>query len=369
MHPALLAAATSLCLAAPAAGSKRAHTAAAAPAKPQPAAPTRAASPERRHRSAAELLQKVRALNDELEFEELVPVAQELVGRSDAALELKQEGFLLLAAAYVILGDPVAAELPFTQLLRVAPTFELPPSVEPKVALVFKKVQAEERELARQLEQVRRRARIDGIEIRGEPPGAPVGGQPLVFRYELVDPLADVRAFRVAYHRPGEEAFSSLALAKGPDGAWSGALPADVTVNASGLELSYYLETSDPLGPLRRVGAPEAPLTLQISPGRLEAPWHGPLPRWPFFAGGALTVAAAAVSGTLYFGYRSAQDDYRAYVGSPGLISLDLVDQKRVDGIVAAQRLTAALITAGVVAAITVVLGVLADWSAPGGDR
>lgn len=336
-------------------------------ATPPPSSPVAPAPPlpgaaEARALTSPQLLQRARALNEELEFEKLVPFALELVGRADAPLELKQEGFLLLGAAYVILGDPVAAELPFTQLLRVAPGFELPASVEPKVALVFKKVQGEERELARQLKEVQRRARIEGIAIRGDPPASAVGGRPLVFRHGLVDPLGDVRTFRVAYHRPGEKAFSSLALAKGPDGVWSGALPAEVTASSTGLELTYYLETADAEGPLRLFGSADAPRRLTLAPGQVEVPWRGPLPRWPFFAGAGLTVAAAAVSGTLYFNYRAAQDDYSRYVGSQEPLSLELVDQKRVAGIAAAQRLTAALITAGALAAVSLVLGILADW-------
>ncbi len=60
--------------------------------------------------------------------EQLEPVDEG--SRADAPVEFTRDAWMMLAAALVIVGDPVAAERPFTQMLRVSPGFGLPVRVE-----------------------------------------------------------------------------------------------------------------------------------------------------------------------------------------------------------------------------------------------
>ncbi len=313
--------------------------------------------------SVLELATKMRVLNQDLEFDKLVPYAQGLVGRTEASLDLKREAWLLLGTAFVILGDPVAAERPFTQLLRVVPDVELPATVEPKVALVFRKVQAEERELARALKVAQRETRIRGISIDGAPPEGPKGGRPLTLEFVVRDPSGDVRAVRFAYRRKGEGAFSSLALVEGSEHRWQGVLPAEVSANSGGLTLDYYVETADTEGALQTLGRATEPRALVFSEGQVEVPRRPPLPRWAFGIAAGATAVSATVAGLFFYSYQQSQEAFTRYANSPTGLSFQFVEDRRAEGQLAASRATAALITAGVVLAITGVVALFVDWS------
>lgn len=308
------------------------------------------------------LSRRMKELDADLEFEAVVPYARELGSRDSAPLELRRDAWLLEATALVVLGDPVSAERPFVRLLRLEPQFELPRTVEPKVALVFRKVRAEERELARTIKEAARRAQVARISIEGEPPTEARGGVPITFEVKVKDPAADVRAVTVGYRREGEPAFSSLALDSSNGEAWRGVLPAVLTESEQGFTLEYYTETSDPQGPLARAGSPEVPLRLHVSAGKCEQAWRAPLPRGLFAVGAGMTLAAGVVSGVFGVSLVEAQDRYSRFVDASGPRSFALQQQLEASGIQAAQRLTASLITAGAVALSTLIVALLTDW-------
>lgn len=331
----------------------------------RPPAPAHHAGPtadELKRSAVPELMEKVRALDRSLELDQLVPVAQELVSRADAPLELKRDAWMMLGSALVILGDPVAAERPFTQMLRVSPGFELPSTVEPKVALVFRKVMAEERELARALAIAERADLSRSVTLTPVPLAASKGGQPVPFETAVVDPSQSVRVVRVAYRRRGEPAYSSLALVRDEQGTvWRATLAAGLTENEQGLTLEYYFEASDPQGPLKTAGTAEAPMTLDLAPGRVVTPWRGPVPKWLFFTSAVVAAGASAIGGTLVVNNLEAQRRFTEYTNS-GPLSLMLVDQLRADGTVASQRATIGLVVAGSTLLLAGVLALLTDW-------
>lgn len=310
---------------------------------------------------SAQLAQRLHALDAELEFEALIPFARELGGRDSAPLELRRQAWLLEATALVVLGDPVAAEGPFVKLLRLEPDFALPRNVEPKVALVFRKVQVEERELARALRQAARRNQAARISITGAPPADARGGRPIAFAFDVVDPATDVRAVTVGYRREGEASFSSLAL-DGQGQTWRGELPAVLTESAADFTLEYYTETSDQEGPLASAGSPEAPLRLHVMAGQCEKAWRAPLPPGVFAVSSALTLGAGAVTGVFGVMLGEANARYEAFATAGGPRSFALQQQLEQAGMLAATRLTVALITAGALAVTTLVVSLLTDW-------
>lgn len=338
----------------------------AKPAVASPAAPGRTAAEalatQARAMSTELLIAETRRLNEELEFEKLLPFANELSSRTAAPLEARRDAWLLLASALVILGDPVSAERPFTQLLRVEPAFSLPKWVEPKVALVFKKVQAEERELARALAQRQREAKIAAVTLEATTSDAAMGGKPLPFTVQVRDPDSSVRTVRVAWRKPGEPSFSSLALTRANDGSWHGEVPAELTQNENGLSLAYYVESADAEGPLASLGTAASPRAVSIAGGKLEKPWRAPLPRWAVFTSGALTLAAGAVTTIFAISWADAQKRYTDYTTSSLPISYELEQQLRTDGVLATQRTNVSLGILIGLAVTTVVMAVLTDW-------
>lgn len=329
--------------------------------RPSPRPAAEALATAARAMSTEQLVAETKRLNAELEFEKLVPFAQELSARANAPLEARREAFLLLASALIILGDPVASEHPFTQLLRIDPLFELPRWVEPKVALVFKKVQAEERELSRALAQRRREAKIAQITLLATTPPDAVGGRPLPFTVEVKDPQHDVRTVRVAWRRPGEPAYSSLALSL--DGErWKGELPAELTQSEHGLQLDFYVESADAEGPLALFGTPTSPSVVAIAPGKLATPWRAPLPRWAFFSSTALTVASGAVTGVLVANQLDQQRRFTQYTAGDGPISFEVEQQLRAEGALATTRANVSLGISIALAVTTIIIAVLTDW-------
>ena len=299
-------------------------------------------------------LAKVREAYQGLDYQIAARLAQELVQRPDASTDERAEAYALWGMALAV-REVVDAEPPFRALLRLKPDYELPDGTEPKILAAFRKVQVEEKALARQLAASRRAQLRSGLSLSGELPAKGRGGEPLAFSFKLKDPTGAVDAVRVAFRRQGEGSYSSLALARTDDGHWSGAVPGETTANDGGSVLEYYLEASDEQGPLLTRGQQGEPLAVALTPGRPRAR----VPRNVFIGALAATGVSGAVLAGLGGAFLKAGQDYDAYKLGPGTISAETLSRLGRQAQTLGQATGVAM---GITAGLAVLAAVLALW-------
>jgi hypothetical protein len=247
--------------------------------------------------NAATELSRARELAGSLDYDQVIPIAQSLAARGDLTSDEQLEAYLLLGSALAIIGSNVDAERPFRLLLRARPEFDLPAATSPRIMAVFRKVQVEERAIGEQMRRLERERLRESLGLTGEHPTAGRGGYPLHFAYHLTDPRGAVRALSLHFRRQGDPAFSALALHGEPTGAWSGEIPGEITENAAGLRLEFYVVMLDGAGDvLKSAGGPDAPLVVELESGTVDearplyrSPWF-----WTLGAGALLAIGATA---------------------------------------------------------------------------
>lgn len=285
-----------------------------------PAAPSMA-------RTAAEALAQLDSLYKTLEYAAVIPLAEQVLARSDLSSDQRLEAYRLQGSAKAIVEDPVDAERPFRLLLRARPEYDMPAETPPKILAVFRKVQSEERALASQLRGVERSRLIAALRLSGEPAKEAQGGRPIRFAYRVRDTAGVVETVKVQFRRAGQKAFSSLALERSEEGEWRGLIPGEFTADEKGFTLEYLTETADREGVLLAAGSQAQPLTIEVSAGQVPVQAFKPISKPVFFTSVGLTAAAGVASGVLGFLYNREQSAFDRAVATPGANGAVLVPQ------------------------------------------
>lgn len=283
-----------------------------------PATPPPTPAPVLVARTAAEAMAQLDSLYKTLEYAAVIPLAEQVLARSDLSSEQRLEAYRLQGSARAIVEDPVDAERPFRLLLRARPDYEMPGDTPPKILAVFRKVQSEEKALASQLKGVERSRLIAGLRLTGEPPNEAQGGRPVRFAYRVRDTAGVVEAVKVQYRRGGQRSFSSLALERSEDGEWRGFIPGEFTADEKGFGLEYFTETSDREGLLLVSGTEKQPLLITVLPGQVPVQAFKPVPKAVFFTSLALTGAIGVATGVLGFLYNQEQASFDRRVAMGG---------------------------------------------------
>lgn len=340
---------------------KRAAPAPAAPVvDTKPKAPATTFEPGE---TTAGALKRVETLYKSLEYDKVMPIADEILKRPDLTLDQKLDAYRYLGSAKAIVEDPIDAEKPFRMLLRARPDYDLPQDTPPKILTVFRKVQTEEKALAGQLAEVERARTVSGLKLIGEPPTAAKGGRPLPFSFRLKDPTGAVDTVRVAYRRSGQTTYSQLALQRAEDGDWRGQIPGEFTSDEKGFVLEYYVDTADAKGVLLTMGTGPDPKRIDVSAGTLAQAQPPPLPKWAWFAGAGVTALIGATAGGAGIAFNNTQSDYTRRVSGGG--EVDGADLKKREGWgnSLATATNVSLIAAGVALVATAVMTPFVNWS------
>jgi hypothetical protein len=265
------------------------------------------------------LLEMARAKYADLEYDDVVRLSKAVLGKSGVPSDQQLEAYVLEGSALAGSDQAIDAERPFRMMLRLKNDFELPKDTQPKIMAVFRKVQAEEVELARQSKALVREKLVRNMALLGDPPERGWGGYPVHFHFRLRDPTGATEAMVITYKASGQAAFSTLALQRDEAGEWVGAIPGEQTTNADGLKLEYYVESRDAQGPLVTRGSADKPLALEVSAGTTVRERPPPLAPWAFWLSSGVTAAAALSTGGLAFATHQAQQNYNTYVSGPVL--------------------------------------------------
>ncbi|MDP7039170.1 MAG: hypothetical protein QGI45_08435 [Myxococcota bacterium] len=255
------------------------------------------------NKQAQIILSEALRLVDALQYDQVIPLMDEILYLTNLTLEEKLQAYFLKGSALAIIGEPVKAERAFRFLLRASPKYELPNDISPKVSAVFRKVQVEEEATRHQLEKLERKKVVAEMQLQGSPPRDLVGGRPIFFQYALRDPRRAVQTFRLEYRKAGEKDFSSLALKPDDQGNWSCTIPAELTQNKDGMRIDYFLTTKDSLDEnLLTIGNALNPQFLEIAPGTIESAM--PLHKKTWFWILSSSVALGVIGGTGWYAYQ-----------------------------------------------------------------
>ncbi len=247
------------------------------------------------------LLARAKALYTNLEYGQVIPLAEAVLARSEATIEQQLDAYLLHGSSLAVIGDAIEAEKPFRFLLRGRPDYEMASDTSPKILAVFRKVQVEERAIRNQLRALELERTRKELVLTSATPEKAKGGKPLAFEYRLRDPRGAVSAMEVRYRRDANEPFSSLALKLDDGGAWRAELPGDWTANDRGFVLQYYVTTQDSeSNPLLEVGDAAAPLGIMVAPGKVAKAVPA-YKTWWFWTAAAGATAAIGVSTWLIY--------------------------------------------------------------------
>lgn len=334
----------------PSAAPRPARRPAAAPTAPAPTAP----KPENTTPSQ-EVLRQAQAAYAALDYDQVLPLTEVALGRSDLTLEERLEAYRLQGSARAIVMDPMEAESAFRLLLRARADYELPAGTPPKILSVFRKVQIEERALAQTLQQVERARMIASLTLLGDPASPATGGKPLRFSFRVKDPTGVVDSVRVPFRREGDKAWSSLALQRNEVGSWEGALAGEVTASEKGFTFEYYVETADTQGVLLTRGTSLVPQRLPVTPGFVQVATLKPIHRAVFFVSAAFTAALGLAAGGLALAFQAKQAEYQGATPPGGTVDGALVQRLRGEGNTLATATNATLIAGGVALVITAV--------------
>jgi hypothetical protein len=271
-------------------GGEAADAAAVAEGEPAEAAPAAADT-----RGPGELLAEAKQLYEALDYDRVIPIAEQVLAHAEVDIEQRLDAYLLQGSSLAIVGNQVDAETPFRFLLRGRPDFDMPPQTPPKILAVFRKVQVEERAIVEQMEALQRKNIVKAMRIDGVALEELKGGVPIHFDIAVLDPRGALRSVRIDYRRAGSSDFSSLPLEQQPSGRWGGEVSGEWTENDNGFVLEYRVVTLDAGGQGLLAMGLDTPLTANVAPGTVA----GAVPFYQTFWFWGLTgVAAAAVVGS-----------------------------------------------------------------------
>lgn len=344
-------------------------TPAQSPAGGSAAAVDAGTSDELKRLSVDALMTRAKQRHEQLEYDQVLPLVREVLAREGVPIEQTLDAYVLEGSCLAIIGNPIDAEAPFRRLLRGRPDFDLPVETPPKIMAVFRKVQAEEKAIAAQMEALTRKRVVSGMALLGEHPEGLKGGWPVSFAYGLKDPALAAEGVRVQYRRQGEPAYSSLALLRDEVGTWRGQIPGEWTANDAGIQMELYVEVFDKKGVLVGAGSATAPLVREVASGQIDRSSPPPLPAWSVWVGAgtsaALLAAGAGVGAAMNVvqAEYDAQADLAVTVPQPGTE----IDAKEQLGFALERTANGLFIASGVAVVATVVAAVFfTDWEGRG---
>lgn len=244
--------------------------------------------------ATADLMAQSQDLCAAFHVEECVQLNQRLLERPDLSSAQRAQVYQRLAEATAVIGDLPESERYWRLVLRLDPALDLPEDTSPKILLVFRGVQAEERQLRTTLAAEERRRLQDSITLLPRLPARHQGGQALTIPVQLHDPHHGVAAVFLR-HRVGTGAYGSVPCVQHA-GVLEASIPAAQTAADAPRVMELFVEAVDDSGtPLKSAYTAESPFQLAVAPGQVPS---APLWRQPSVwavTGGVLAGAAGLV--------------------------------------------------------------------------
>jgi tetratricopeptide (TPR) repeat protein len=230
----------------------------------------------------------------DLDFELTLTSADKVLALSAAKKGDRLEALRLKGSALIVLERKEEAIAAFEKMFALDPEYELPQSTSPRILEVFRPARAAwqvkvEEKLATELGES-----YGALKLAVAAPRSAKGGRPLVVTVTLTDPGKIASQIVLGYRRHGQRFYSTL-TARAQPGVIELTIPGSFTASSEPYLIELYVRARHSSGgALRRQGEPEAPIGVQMQPGKV--PTRAPIyKKWWFWTG----VAAVAVSSGL----------------------------------------------------------------------
>lgn len=201
----------------------------------------------------AELLQK------KMKYEQSLEMVERVLADPENGPEHLAKAYRIMGLCFSAMGRQDDAVLAFGKLLAIAPGFEMPKEVSPKLTALFYQAMA----MSKDRKPI---TLVHESKILPEP-GGPLGGTELSATLEA-DPFGMVAAVRLRFHPEGGEEQRLEQHVEGPGTVLSLKLPPGLQAK----EVRYYFEAVNRHGGvLARVGSQSTPFKLRTESEVMEA--------------------------------------------------------------------------------------------------
>ncbi len=246
--------------------------------------------------TASELVERAEEAYDDLSYEEALEAAEAALSDPEITSAHQLAALEIAGLSHFILGREDAAAAAFVELLAIDPYYQLSEDTgSPKIREAF--------------EEARQRARDDTFAelVHAAPTSAQSAGI-AEFEVAVGRGAGEIVEMAIAWRERGDARFRRAPVRRTEHDEWA----VSFTLPASNERwvLEYYVEARDARGqPIGRVGAPNSPLAIPVSPTGAGArpgstPWFR---RWYVIGAGAAALGAAGLAVGLSAGGSSSQ--------------------------------------------------------------
>lgn len=266
---------------------------------------------------AEALLREAERSYEQLEYEKALKTlikVQQLPGLTPIQ---RARAYLYMGVAFTALGRAENAVQAFVEVLKLRPSFRLPPGVSPSIRAMFdqaiKRLKLPEKPESQPPAAghgAPTTTPTPGIEVVAKAPKQVLAGKPVTIQIEIDDPKRQVREVLIRWRRHGGPDYSTIRLeyVEGTT-ALTGTIPGAAIGPQKG-RLAFFVEARDSKGSvLASEGTDESPLSVELTvPHEIkkESTWKW----WAIgIGGGAAAIAGGVLAAVLIASAKSGPGD------------------------------------------------------------
>lgn len=249
-------------------------------------------------------LSKAQDACEAFDLETCITMCLALVDEPEINSEQEATVYAHLAASYAVLGDPTESERYYRLLLRLKPEFDLGAETPPKILVVFKNVQSEEKRLREAMKEAEKKRLKEGIAVEVTAPEEGRGGRPLTIEAHVTSKMGGISGVSLKYRREEAEDFATQPMAPAGTDQFKVTFPPTQTAADADRTWQYFVVVEGEANEVLRIhGNADQPLSLPVGAGSIPGT---PLWRQPAFwlistppVAGALLAAGLLTAGAV----------------------------------------------------------------------
>jgi hypothetical protein len=202
------------------------------------------------------------------DLDNCISLCNGLLTRAELTSQQQATVYAHLAASYAVLGDPTESERYYRLLLRLQPEFDLTGDTPPKILVVFRNVQTDEKRLRQAMLDAAKKRLREGIEVEVSAPGNATGGRPLDITANVKSAQGGVSAVALKFRKEAAEDFATQPMTRVADQTYAVKFPPDQTATDAPRKWEYYVVVEGEGGePLHTKGSAQQPYEVAVAAG------------------------------------------------------------------------------------------------------
>jgi hypothetical protein len=164
--------------------------------------------------------------------------------------------------------------------LRLRPDFDLGEETPPKILVVFKNVQTEERRLQEAMRDAEKKRLREGITVDVQAPPQAPGGRPLSITAKVQSRHGSIKGVSLKFRRDAGQDFATQPMPAVTDSVYQATFPAEQTATEVDRTWEYFVIVEGEQNEvLRSQGSAEAPMAMVVQKGSIPGTplWQQPL--------------------------------------------------------------------------------------------